>query len=232
MGPNRGVRRGPPSGLNPDRSAPGEATPGEVPPVIVRTGLPGDAADAAALHVAGIDEGFLSALGTGFLTRLYRRVSLVPDSFLLVATCDHDTVGFIAGSTEVGTLYRSFLVRDGLSATLGSWRHLLSGWRRVLETLRHGSSSGPGVGPGCELLAVAVDQGCQGRGVGHTLVTAFLDEVTARGSTAAEVVVAADNTPAIALYRSHGFVEHERFELHPGTESLLLTWAGPGHGQA
>jgi hypothetical protein len=29
---------------------------------------------------------------------------------------------------------------------------------------------------------------------------------------------------AVALYRRAGFEDVERFELHPGTESLLMQW--------
>jgi hypothetical protein len=36
------------------------------------------------------------------------------------------------------------------------------------------------------------------------------------------VVVAAANETAIRVYLETGFVEAERFELHAGTESLLL----------
>ena len=36
------------------------------------------------------------------------------------------------------------------------------------------------------------------------------------------------NGTAVALYRRAGFQPVERFELHPGTESLLMQWtAGP-----
>jgi ribosomal protein S18 acetylase RimI-like enzyme len=197
----------------------------------VRVGTPADAPRAAALHAEGIAQGFLSLLGPRFLTRLYRRICLTPDSFLLVAERDAP-VGFIAGSTDVGALYRTFLWRDGAVAAALAARHLLVGWRRVFETLRHGDGGGPGSGRGAELLAVAVDRRSQGLGVGRQLVAAFLAEVSARGSDAAHVVVGADNTTATALYERAGFTTVERFELHPGTESLLLQWDRPGTASA
>jgi ribosomal protein S18 acetylase RimI-like enzyme len=108
-------------------------------------------------------------------------------------------------------------------AALGSWRHLVSQWRRVVETLRHGSG-GTGTGRGAELLAVAVDGSWQGKGAGQSLVNAFLAEVSRRGGDAAHVVVGAENAVAVALYRRAGFEDVERFELHAGTESLLMQW--------
>jgi ribosomal protein S18 acetylase RimI-like enzyme len=186
-----------------------------------------DAPVAARLHVEQISQGFLALLGPGFLTRLYRRVCLDPHSFLIMATRgsgDEGVVGFVAGSTNVPALYRSFVWRDGVMAALPTLGHLVTHWRRVLETLRHGSSGSEGTGRGAELLSIAVDRGAQGQGTGRALVRAFLDELARRGVEAAHVVVGADNRGAVALYEGAGFVTVERFELHPGTESLLMQW--------
>jgi len=211
MGPNGARGRGDPS-------------PGGGSGVPVREGGDGDAADAARLHAGRITQGFLSFLGPGFLTRLYRRITRTPTSFLLVADDGGRVVGFIAGSSDVGGLYRAFLLHDGLSAGLAAAPRLVRSWRRVLETLRHGTA-GDGSGRGTELLAVAVDPDHGGRGVGTALVAAFLDRVAAAGSDEAYVVVGADNDGAIRLYAAAGFVAAEEFELHVGTRSLVMQWA-------
>ena len=188
--------------------------------MLLRTGTVGDAAAAAALHAGQISEGFLTILGPPFLTRLYRRVVRTPGSFLLVVEDGTATAGFLAGSTDVSGLYRSFLVHDGVMAALACGGRLLRSWRHVLETLRHGT--GNGAGAGAELLAVAVDPAVRGRGAGTLLVRGFLDEIDRRGEDDAHVVVGAHNQTAIALYLRAGFRAAERFELHPGTESLLM----------
>ena len=192
--------------------------------VTIRTGKNDDAGAAACLHAVRIGDGFLSFLGPPFLTRLYRRIARTPASFLLIADASGDVVGFVAGSTDVGGLYRSFLIRDGVAAGLAAAPRLVRGWRRVLETLRHGSGVGAGSGRGTELLALAVDTGHEGRGVGTTLVAAFLDRVATSGVTEAFVVVGADNAGAIALYARAGFVAGDEFELHAGTRSLVMQW--------
>ncbi len=189
--------------------------------VVLRTGTVDDATAAAALHAGQIHEGFLSILGPRFLRRLYRRVVRVPGSFLLVVEHDATTVGFLAGSTDVGALYRAFVWRDGAAAALACGGRLLRSWRRVAETLRHGTGH---AGEGAELLSVAVDSVVRGRGAGSILVEGFLEEIGRRGLHTAYVVVAAGNETAIALYRRAGFEPAERFELHAGTESLVMQW--------
>jgi len=52
--------------------------------------------------------------------------------------------------------------------------------------------------------------------------------VTCWGSTAAYVVVGADNAGAIGLYARAGFVAGEEFELHAGTRSLVMQWDEAG----
>jgi ribosomal protein S18 acetylase RimI-like enzyme len=198
--------------------------------VTIRTGGDADAAATARLHAGRISDGFLSFLGPSFLAHLYRRIGRTPTSFLVVADASGQVVGFIAGSADVGALYRSFVFRDGIIAGLAAAPRLVRGWRRVLETLRHGSADGAGTGRGTELLAIAVNSADEGRGVGKTLVETFLERVTASGATEAYVVVGADNTGAIELYARAGFVACEAFELHTGTRSLVMQWdeAAPG----
>jgi ribosomal protein S18 acetylase RimI-like enzyme len=191
---------------------------------VVRLGREADAAAAGKLHAEQIPGGFLAVLGSGFLTRLYRRVCRSSSSFLLVAEDGGRVVGFVAGSADVPGLYRAFVLRDGLASAFDALGPLLRGWRRAYETLRHGSSEGVGAGRGVELLAIAVNPSHQGRGIGEQLVAAFLRQVATSHAHAAYVVVAVDNVRAVALYRRAGFVGGDEFELHAGTTSLLMQW--------
>jgi ribosomal protein S18 acetylase RimI-like enzyme len=203
-------------------------TPSAHVDMVLRTGTAADAAAAAALHAGQIREGFLASLGPRFLGRLYRRVPHVPDSFLLVLEAEGRIVGFLAGSVDVGGLYREFLIRDGAFAAFGcAWR-LVRSPRRVFETLRHGTSEDRDEP---ELLAVAVDPEVQGSGGGTVLVEGFLTEIAQRGRTTARVVVASSNDRAVALYRRTGFAVVERFELHRGSESLLMRHSAPPQGE-
>ncbi len=193
-------------------------------PCRVRIGHPRDAAAAATLHARLITEGFLSSLGPRFLGRLYRRITRSEGSFLLITEAQDTAVGFIAGSVALGRLYRSFLLRDGVAASLSAPIRLVTALPRVLETLRHGGET---VGAGAELLAVAVDPQWRDRHVGSQLVEGFLHELERRGVGAAHVVVGADNAAAIAMYRRAGFVPVRTFEMHRGTSSVLMQTSVP-----
>ena len=199
-------------------------------PIVVRTGSRSDTATVALLHAEEIPEGFLSSLGAPFLTRLYRRIVKSPAAFLVVAEAvgeeDERTIGFIAGSTDVGRLYREFLWRDGLLAAGSVARRLLPSWRQASETLRHGVRR-EGADRGAELLAVAVDPACRGRGTGRRLVREFLREVVDRDQDTASVVLGEDNRAAWHLYEEAGFRPVRQFELHAGRRSLVMQWTRP-----
>ena len=211
------------------RMQPGAAPePRPSEPAVLRDGRPDDAPGVAALHAGEIRDGFLSFLGRGFLARLYRRIAIDGASFLVVAEDADGPVGFVAGTADVRGLYRGFLLHDGVLAAASAAPRLVRGWRRALETLRHGTAPRADAQAGCELLAIAVAPAARGRGIGGDLVAAFCDEVTRRGGVAAHVVVGATNRSAVRLYERSGFTVSKELELHAGTPSLLMRWAADG----
>jgi ribosomal protein S18 acetylase RimI-like enzyme len=219
-----------------------------VPPVqgTVRFATSQDVPAVAALHSAALSESFLSTLGQRFLSRLYSRIVKSSHGFLLVADGPPaagrggqkpSLAGFVAGSPEVGPLYREFIWRDGLSVALSSGVKLIASLPRVLENFRYGTSDDPSrggtappaeqLGTETELLALAVNGAARRRGTGAALVDAFLTCAGTMGSSSARVVVATQNHGALALYARAGFTESSRLELHSGTESALLRVALP-----
>lgn len=198
-----------------------DAGVGGLAPVVVRAGSTGDAWPVAQLHAAQITEGFLSSLGPRFLERLYRRMCRTEGSFLFVGDAEGTVVGFVAGSVDTAQLFSGFVRRDGLVAAMRAPFRLLSSWRRVLETLRHGRPQPEDTSDG-ELLAIAVHPAWRRQQLGARLVQALLEEMRKRSADTVEVVVGAENASAIAMYEAAGFVCERRFELHAGTTSLAL----------
>ncbi len=201
-----------------------------LPTIAVRPAVLADAPVMARLHAEGITEGFLPSLGPRFLTRLYSRILRTEHAFAYVAGDYGAVVGFVAGALDIGDLYRTFLVRDGLLAGLSSAPRMLRSLPRVIETLRYpGRPDLPDL-PEAEILAVAVDAARHGRGHGRALVEAAVREFDRRGVTAIKVVAGADNDVAAALYRGCGFTEEHELRVHAGVPSIA--YVHPAAGRA
>lgn len=189
----------------------------------VRFARPADAEAIAALHATRISEGFLPTLGPRFLTRLYRRITRSSRAFAVVATDDAGAVvGFAAAATDLGALYREFVLRDGVVAGALAAPRLVRSWRKVVETLRYPAASGDL--PDAEVLAVAVAPAAAGAGLGARLVAAATDELVRRGIPTVKVVTGADNVAALRLYERCGFAAREQVAVHEGVASEVLVW--------
>lgn len=74
----------------------------------------------------------------------------------------------------------------------------------------HGFALGRVIADEAELLTLAVSPGERRKGHGAAILRAFEAEAIRRGATRAFLEVAANNTPAIALYRARGYHEDGR----------------------
>ncbi|MCU1430162.1 MAG: acetyltransferase family protein [Actinomycetia bacterium] len=196
-----------------------------------------DARAMANLHASRITEGFLPTLGVPFLTRLYRRVVLSPVAFAYTAREGDEVVGFVAVASDLGALYRSFLLRDGVRAALPSLPAVVRSWRKAIETLRYpsrtsGAALGTTVLPEAEVLAVAVAPAVAGQGVGASLVRAACAELHRRNVPGVKVVCGAGNAAALALYATCGFAVATQVEVHGGVVSTVLVRLAPAPGGA
>jgi len=63
------------------------------------------------------------------------------------------------------------------------------------------------LGDDAELMTIAVARKYQGRGVGAALLAAALEDLRMTPARRLLLEVAADNPPALALYRRHGFAK-------------------------
>lgn len=190
----------------------------------VRRAFVADAPSIAALHAGSIASGFLSTLGVRFLGYLYSSLIKDDGGMVYVSEVDGTIVGFVAGTTDTGAFYRRFLKERWLGAAVRLAPIVLRPmrWPRVWETVRYGTAEDLDVR--AELLSMAVAPHARGRRMGASLVNALTDQAKRDGIEEMRVVVAADNGPAIALYRTSGFSDPRRLEVHSGEDSMELRW--------
>ena len=164
------------------------------------------AAEAANLHAAGIDTGFLSSLGRGFLKQIYKALPMCPGAFGYVFEEHGHVLGFIACTESTGGLYKQALKRRFFPMLWALKWHILSPSKvkRMWQTLRYPAEAGRDL-PAAELLSIAVSEGARGQGVGKALTAAAVAEFRRRGVDRFKAAVGASNETANAFYKRIGF---------------------------
>lgn len=179
----------------------------------------------AQLHVAEIPGGFLSRFGERFLRLVYEAIVTHQESFLIGALVDRELVGFICGSTNTTSLYRSFAKKSGVKAALALFPSALSfnALRGIAETVFYPVRPAPGL-PNAAILNFAVAPKARGQGVGSRLLHALGVEFRQRGEGVIRIVCGADQVAAQRLYLRYGATQVCTMELHRGVESKVLVW--------
>lgn len=170
----------------------------------------------AALHISGINRGFISSLGPAFVSALYEALAVDENSVVLVARENDKIVGFAAFCSDIRKLYRVAALKHGirfawlLGIKLLSWSRL----KKLLGTVLYPFQKNTLVLPAAELLATAISQDARGRGIGAMLVRQGLAECKKCGILQVKVLVAADNVAANKLYHKCGFKLVCQIESH------------------
>ena len=182
--------------------------------------VPDHAATAAALHIDGQPGTFLTSLGPGVLTVVYRTLPATRVGFGFAAV-EQDVApltGFISATTGVGRLFVEIgTTRLGLllPPLLAQYRRhprlLIRSVQTVLYPLLVRGESGPAA---AELLSIMVAPAHRNRGIGAELLAALVDDCRARGLPLLDVTVDAANPGAQRFYTRHGFAHHRTFTLY------------------
>jgi ribosomal protein S18 acetylase RimI-like enzyme len=177
----------------------------------------------AQLHIANINQGFLSTLGVGFVSLLYQVIDEGGDSVLLTVERDGRVVGFVAGGMGMGSIYRRMFYHTprlalALLPSLFFPRRI---WR-MLEILRYSrdnDQSSPW--PRAELLSIALDPACRGQHLAETLYRRLTEFFESRGNTEFKIVVGAALAPAHKFYLRMGAEPVAQTEVHQGEHSTI-----------
>jgi len=142
-----------------------------------------DVKQVIAIHLSAFQGFFLTFLGSQFLQELYTAILADPTGIGFVCVYDKELNGFVVGTTQPSVLYGRLLARRwwrfGLACIIPILKNpfiiprLLRAFRRPQEITPLPDSG--------TLMSIAVLPGMQGKGIGQSLVQAFLHESCIRG---------------------------------------------------
>lgn len=190
----------------------------------------------AELHIASINQGFLSTLGVGFVSLMYRAIDEGDDSVLLVARVNGQAVGFVAGATgSMRPIYKRMLrYWPQLFWALLPSIFLPSRVCRIIEILRYSRGSGGSSGkvlPAAELLSIAVAPAFRGQHHAENLYQELCEYFLGRDRHAFKIVVGSALAPAHKFYRRMGAQAAAEIEVHQGSVSTVYVQKLPrAHG--
>ena len=176
----------------------------------------------AELHVANINRGFLSTLGIGFVALMYRAIDECENSIFFVEEHDGRVIGFVAGATGMGPIYKRMLRYWPrlIVAMLPSMVFPRRIWR-IFEIMRYGSGKPSVVLPNAELLSIAVDAEHRGQGHAEALYRRLVDYFQVRGDPAFKITVGNALAPAHKFYLRMGAVPVTEIQVHKGELSTV-----------
>lgn len=177
----------------------------------------------ASLHINHINNGFLATLGVPFLTLLYEAIDKDSESILLIERVDNKVVGFVAGASGLGRLYKQLLLKPiRLICSLKSCFLSPSKIYKILEIFLMGIGSQlPANLPRQELLSIVVNPNYQGQGYAENLFKALCSHFSKQDASSFRIVVGRNLNRAHAFYTKMGSVPVKEIQAHKGTDSVV-----------
>ena len=190
----------------------------------------------ARLHASCISQGFLSSLGTRFLTVLYRAIDRSDAAVLIVEHDNSGVIGFVTGGSGMGPIYRQML-RD-FPALIAALAPVMLRPRKVmgiLEILRRGGGASDATLPAHELFSIAVAPAARGSGAADRLYRALCSHFREQGVGAFRIVVGDTLAPAHRFYKRMGAKPVSTIRLHDNATSTVyvqrVAQTATGNGQ-
>lgn len=193
---------------------------------MIRPSQKNDAFTLAQLHIARLSTGFLSELGVGLLSMVYRY--LIRYQRVWVYEDQGQVVGFVSLSVDGQSMMKQFILRYPwflVRFLLFSLRHPLLLFKAI-ETFRAPAKTASGSMEAKmpnlhlpELLSIAVSNQVQTKGIGTALLKpleAFLKE---QGYSSYKVVAGEELVSANRFYQKNGFTLAFQTAIHGAAKS-------------
>jgi ribosomal protein S18 acetylase RimI-like enzyme len=183
----------------------------------------------ADIHISTFQGFFLTFMGKGFLKQLYLSFCKHPESGLLVATEDGNTVGFLAYSGNYSGLFK-YMIKTRLIPfawySAGAFfrkpkvfMHLVRAFLKPRETKRNEKY--------VELSSIGIDPNNKGKGIGTKLVYALKQKVDFQKYEYITLETdAIDNETAIHFYEKNGFIRERSIETNEGRKMYEYRYRG------
>lgn len=175
------------------------------------------ASTVAEIHMASQSGTFLTALGSDFLTLLYKQISQSSRGMSYVALNNDEIIGFVVGTLHTKALFKEIALKSPVHLTWLVFKQALKRpilfWQAVKTLAYPAHGTTPDL-PEAELLALAVDIDWRNQQIGSQLVRQLIQSMTAVGIEKVVVTVDGDNTGALRFYLRHGFVSTATFEMY------------------
>ena len=193
-----------------------------------------DKNEVVSVHLASFQGFFLTFLGRQFLSELY--AAIVDDATGVAFVCSEGArvLGFVAGTSQPAGFYSRLLQRRWWRFGMASLVPILKNpliIPRLLRAFRKPQdvADRPDIGT---LMSIAVSPDSQGRGIGQSLVKAFLEEAAKRGLKYVNLTTDKNNNDSVnQFYQRLGFRCARTFVTSEGREMneyVIATQHGKG----
>lgn len=180
----------------------------------------------AEIHSDSLPNDFLPSLGRDFLVNQYYPAALAsPHGLTLVACKENHILGFatVAYDSHSFTLdvlqgRMSAIALHALHSAIRRPSQLLRSAEVFAAALWPRSNLWPG-----EIVFISVDQAWRGKGIGHLLIRAALEMLSARGITRCRTKTLAANINVVGLYSSLGWEVIDSYTLIGRDYVVLLS---------
>jgi ribosomal protein S18 acetylase RimI-like enzyme len=173
-----------------------------------------DVPNVVRVHLAGFQGFFLTFLGPAFLRELYKATLIDNSGIGFVAEYEEGICGFVTGTTHPSGFYRRLLRNRWWRFALASVLPVLkrpSIIPRLLRALSMPEKVNKQDGRGT-LMSIAVLPEMKGKGIGKTLVNAFLKDAANRGLKQVDLLSDRYNNDDVnAFYKDLGFKCERQF---------------------
>lgn len=185
--------------------------------------------DIVTIHLKTFTGFFLTFMGRGFLTHMYRSYCEHNESGILVAEDDGKVIGFLAYSGDFSALYKFMLKTHLISFawySIGAFFRRPSAFMHIIRAFLKPSEAKRSERY-IELSSIGVDPAIKNKGVGSTLISTLTKKVDFKKFDYITLETdALNNEGAIHFYEKNGFIQERMFETIEGRKMYEYRYAG------